>query len=432
MAKKKYDSSEGVWRTIGGRRVFIKTGQSLSDAMKESGKFKKKDKEQEFNREEFNKWVNENSDKNIREYEKDTGKDALYNNGDPTKEFSDYEYELYKRNGYLNKERTYEQVDKIREQISQPVEYDYKSVNARELTEDKFYTRKDGTKEYDPYKGTRFEKKYDSVDDVIKDPNSSLNKYINEKEQSKYQPTEIEYMAQDGKMHKMNSYDYPAERDEYHKFLQDKYGTYKEEEINENWKKLREDFYDSRNTQKSWRDKLDTEEGRKEIFDKELDKSTRDKMYDYYNKGKENGKLKNGNDFLPKSSKITTPGTSNRKEVSDNIQAHILEYYDNPVDFMEQMDAMDYYPTRWHAGQELAKGGSYLIYYDEQRDFLNSLNINPKGKTFSDDRVFDVYTNLVGRESDKLYNRLQKLFDQYKKEHKGTDVSLDDFRKWFK
>ena len=30
---------DGVWRTIGGRRVFIKEGQSLSDAMKESGKF---------------------------------------------------------------------------------------------------------------------------------------------------------------------------------------------------------------------------------------------------------------------------------------------------------------------------------------------------------------------------------------------------------
>lgn len=47
MAKKKYDSSEGIWRTIGGRRVFIRTGQSLSDAMKESGKFKTKITEQE-------------------------------------------------------------------------------------------------------------------------------------------------------------------------------------------------------------------------------------------------------------------------------------------------------------------------------------------------------------------------------------------------
>lgn len=35
---------DGVWRTIGGHRVFIKSGQSLSDAMKESGKFPSKNK----------------------------------------------------------------------------------------------------------------------------------------------------------------------------------------------------------------------------------------------------------------------------------------------------------------------------------------------------------------------------------------------------
>ena len=39
MAKKKYDSENGIWRTIGGRRVFIRKGQDLSSAMKESGKF---------------------------------------------------------------------------------------------------------------------------------------------------------------------------------------------------------------------------------------------------------------------------------------------------------------------------------------------------------------------------------------------------------
>lgn len=33
---------KGVWRTIRGRRVFIKEGQSLSDAMKNSGKFEEK------------------------------------------------------------------------------------------------------------------------------------------------------------------------------------------------------------------------------------------------------------------------------------------------------------------------------------------------------------------------------------------------------
>ena len=34
----------GIWRTIGGRRVFIKDGQDLASAMKESGKFNIKQK----------------------------------------------------------------------------------------------------------------------------------------------------------------------------------------------------------------------------------------------------------------------------------------------------------------------------------------------------------------------------------------------------
>lgn len=36
----------GVWRTVSGRRIFIKDGQSLTDAMRESGKFGKKDAKQ--------------------------------------------------------------------------------------------------------------------------------------------------------------------------------------------------------------------------------------------------------------------------------------------------------------------------------------------------------------------------------------------------
>ena len=40
-------NEDGVWRTIGGRRIFIKTGQNLSSAMKESGKFKIKNKKKE-------------------------------------------------------------------------------------------------------------------------------------------------------------------------------------------------------------------------------------------------------------------------------------------------------------------------------------------------------------------------------------------------
>lgn len=35
----------GVWRTVGGRRIFIKDGEDLATAMKNSGKFKKKKQE---------------------------------------------------------------------------------------------------------------------------------------------------------------------------------------------------------------------------------------------------------------------------------------------------------------------------------------------------------------------------------------------------
>lgn len=38
---------DGVWRTVGGRRIFIKTGQSLSEAMIESGKFEQEQKQKE-------------------------------------------------------------------------------------------------------------------------------------------------------------------------------------------------------------------------------------------------------------------------------------------------------------------------------------------------------------------------------------------------
>ena len=125
---------------------------------------------------------------------------------------------------------------------------------------------------------------------------------------------------------------------------------------------------------------------------------------------KNSGKFKNKkekDDGLPKKTEIKEQGTSNRKEVSENIQAHILEYYDDPQDFIEQMDYMNE-PNKWRAGQKIAEGGSYLIYNDDMSDFLDSLKINPKGKKFDSDKAFQMYTSLVGRESAKLYERLKK------------------------
>lgn len=325
MVKKKYEEQDGVWRTIGGRRVFIRKGQDLSSAMKESGKFKTK--------------MNEKAVKGVREEDlKDQYIESLNN-------VSKMEY-----NGEITRDEYDEAIKNINK------EYKNRKMG------DKFYTRKDGTKEYELYK------------------------------RAKENPDSIDPMTE-------NSTDWEA--------LDKKYGNmYKNERDNYESKYLK-----ARNEEIRYERALGEYKGGKDVGEKIK---------------------KTGNDYLPKESKITTQGTSNRKEVSDNIQAHILSHYDNPVDFMEQMDNMDYLPTRWHAGEELAKGGSYLIYTDDQRKFLDGLNINPKGKTFGDDKVSSMYNSLVGRESEHLYNRLEKLFEQYKKEHKNSNTTLDDFRKWFK
>lgn len=39
MKKEKYNNEDGVWRTVAGRHIFIRTGQSLDEAMALSGKF---------------------------------------------------------------------------------------------------------------------------------------------------------------------------------------------------------------------------------------------------------------------------------------------------------------------------------------------------------------------------------------------------------
>ena len=59
----KYDESEGKWRTVGGRRIFIKSGQSLSDAMKKSGKFKNKNQKKQMSYEDKEKRMEELAEK---------------------------------------------------------------------------------------------------------------------------------------------------------------------------------------------------------------------------------------------------------------------------------------------------------------------------------------------------------------------------------
>lgn len=63
------NNEDGVWRTIGGRRIFIKDGEDLSTAMKKSGKFKtksnsKKSEDKPDKKKEENKSENKSEKKN--------------------------------------------------------------------------------------------------------------------------------------------------------------------------------------------------------------------------------------------------------------------------------------------------------------------------------------------------------------------------------
>lgn len=128
-------------------------------------------------------------------------------------------------------------------------------------------------------------------------------------------------------------------------------------------------------------------------------------------KGGESKKTLKGNEKdSKKSTEITEQGNSNRKEVREKIQEHIMGNYDNEQEFIEQMEAMkdNRNLTSYSWGKELAKGGNYLIYNDDMSNFLDELKINPKGKKFNSEKSFEMYTNLIARESDRLYRKFKE------------------------
>lgn len=140
------------------------------------------------------------------------------------------------------------------------------------------------------------------------------------------------------------------------------------------------------------------------------DKQNNPEFYNEKNKkdiDDEFDKRYNKKSSLPQKTEIKEQGNSNRLAVKENIQAHILEFYDDPQDFIDTMDNMSHLSSDWKRGEEIAKGGTYLLYNQDMADFLDELKINPKGKKFSEDKAYEMYTSLIGRESANLYKRLK-------------------------
>lgn len=117
---------KGVWRTIGGRRVFIKDGQGLYDAMRESGKFKNiKDKNKKINtisRKDFDDLSND-----YKGELKDLVKTASFRGENPEEV-----RKMYEKMGYnIEKDKTRLRLDEKNGTVLEPVKVVEEEKNIR-------------------------------------------------------------------------------------------------------------------------------------------------------------------------------------------------------------------------------------------------------------------------------------------------------------
>jgi len=96
-------------------------------------------------------------------------------------------------------------------------------------------------------------------------------------------------------------------------------------------------------------------------------------------------------------------------QVKAKLVEHVLSYFtkdygwdsdDTMANLKEQMKAFNWLPTDYAGGKYMAEGGTFLIYYREQRDFLGDLleeNEFEREHKYSDNQVFATYCHLVGR-----------------------------------
>ena len=124
----------GVWRTVGGRRIFIKDGEDLETAMKKSGKFKKeeiKDKNDDKNKD------NEEKIKKLQEEY-----DSIKSMFDPRKA------ELRDKINALKEGKNLDDYKKEQKDKEAKQKEDYLKEKQQRLSEEKEATRKENEKKY--------------------------------------------------------------------------------------------------------------------------------------------------------------------------------------------------------------------------------------------------------------------------------------------
>jgi len=101
----------------------------------------------------------------------------------------------------------------------------------------------------------------------------------------------------------------------------------------------------------------------------------------------------------------------NNKIVKDNINNHILSYFtadagwnddDTLSNLKLQLKSFDYMPTDYAKGAYMVDGGTFLIYHDDVKEFLNGLGINPEGEEYVVAKSWELYKHLIGRQVAEL------------------------------
>lgn len=99
---------------------------------------------------------------------------------------------------------------------------------------------------------------------------------------------------------------------------------------------------------------------------------------------------------------------STNKEVVKKIQDHILEY-GTIEEHSDNVQALLYNDRSiYQAIDEYVVGGSFLVYFCNVEDFLNSLGINPENKQYSDKKIWNTYRALITRELVKMLDKQNK------------------------
>lgn len=360
---------KGVWRTVRGRRVFIKEGQDLKSAMIDSGKFKELRKVNLDKNEELLNEQMKNSSK-INQIDREIDKKD-FSGGSLDEDYEDLIKErrvLTSRNADLQKER---------------------ELKERKYYENSKYNREGLNITKEQYENIKQNSDVNNLAEKTRKENFEASKRYRGNT-----PEQIKEVVDKWKERKTSAKTVKAE-----KMAESQINTW-EKEYNEavnnhetRYKEMNDRDIVYKNTQNDYESK---------VYGSNVEKAD-DRMKEVFGK---NFKYAEDKDIQYETTK-------------KDLLKHYTEDYGwsgtTPEEaFIKQMDAVNYgNATPYQMGKRLAEGGNYEVYNGNMQAYLKS-----KGIDVEYDEAFNTYTDYIGKQSARLY-------DEIKNKQKASSLSKD-------